>query len=210
MRVIPIFNAHSFFPVSKVASRPAHFFQPCRQHFLALLFLPGLLLGSRPLGAQSRPTLPGNASQINLSGDLNVKRLLQDRDGFLWLGTDLGLHRFDGYTTQLISTVPREGLRLADNEILSLYEDRQGCLWIGTGNGLHRLDRSRTAVQTYLVEAMCRATGRMPLPACWRTAGARVGAAREEALSLPPLPAKASAGYAIPCRSIPTGCFRPL
>jgi ligand-binding sensor domain-containing protein len=63
-----------------------------------------------------------------------------------------GLHRFDGYTTQLISTVAREGLRLADNDILSLYEDRQGCLWIGTGNGLHCLDRSRTSMQTYLVE----------------------------------------------------------
>lgn len=67
--------------------------------------------------------LPGNA----------VFALRQTIDGYLWIGTQDGLVRFDGNHFELFTreTVPQ----LKSNDIRTLYEDRKGVLWIGTSTG---------------------------------------------------------------------------
>jgi PAS domain S-box-containing protein len=63
--------------------------------------------------------------------------ILQTRDGYLWLGTQGGLARFDGVRFTVFDKGNTKELR--DNRILALYEDRAGNLWIGTrGGGLNR------------------------------------------------------------------------
>ena len=62
-----------------------------------------------------------------------VHALAQTRDGYLWLGTDEGVARFDGI--RFVSFGLREGLR--SGPVRALFQDRSGALWIGTaGNGL--------------------------------------------------------------------------
>ncbi|HTF04344.1 MAG TPA: two-component regulator propeller domain-containing protein, partial [Bacteroidia bacterium] len=61
---------------------------------------------------------------------------LQDRDGFIWVGTQDGLNRYDGYAFTVYRTVPNDTNSLCDNFILSLAEDNDGTIWIGTRNGL--------------------------------------------------------------------------
>lgn len=65
---------------------------------------------------------------------LSVEAALQDRRGYLWIGTQAGLNRFDGRTFQVLGM--RDGLR--HDRISALFEDREGDLWIGTADGLHR------------------------------------------------------------------------
>ncbi len=70
----------------------------------------------------------------------SVNAVLQDRDGFLWFGTQDGLDRYDGR-----GFIPhRHSARansLSNNYVWALHEDRQGALWIGTfGGGLDRYD----------------------------------------------------------------------
>ncbi len=62
--------------------------------------------------------------------------VFQTRDGYLWVGTEGGLARFDGvrFTTFRVAHTPG----LADNLIRCFYEDREGVLWIGTQGGLCR------------------------------------------------------------------------
>lgn len=60
--------------------------------------------------------LPGNV----------VYCAVQDRDGYIWLGTDKGLSRFDGQSFFNYRT--EDGL--PDPEVLNLYEDAAGRLWI--------------------------------------------------------------------------------
>jgi len=54
--------------------------------------------------------------------------LLQDRQGYLWIGTNVGLCRYDG--TEFITYTTADGL--VDNRVQALCEDNEGRLWIGT------------------------------------------------------------------------------
>lgn len=67
-----------------------------------------------------------------------VQAICQTRDGYLWLGTQEGLVRFDGVRFAVFdkSNTPE----LTQNSISALREDREGSLWIGQrGGGLTRL-----------------------------------------------------------------------
>ena len=70
-----------------------------------------------------------------------VMCILQDRSGFMWFGTELGLNRYDGNDFKVFLQVPGDPTSLSHGYILSLHEDRAGILWIGTFNGgLNRYD----------------------------------------------------------------------
>ncbi len=68
------------------------------------------------------------------NGSPNV--ITQTTDGYIWIGTNLGLVRFDGI--RFISWNPPAGRRLLDSRIFSLLGTHDGSLWIGTGYGLSR------------------------------------------------------------------------
>ncbi|HYN42669.1 MAG TPA: two-component regulator propeller domain-containing protein [Thermoanaerobaculia bacterium] len=69
----------------------------------------------------------------------SAEALVQTRDGYLWIGTQEGLARFDGARFVVFDRASTPELR--HNRILSLLEDRRGRLWIGTeGGGLTVLE----------------------------------------------------------------------
>lgn len=70
-----------------------------------------------------------------------VTAVVQDGQGFIWLGTDDGLNRYDGYRVKVFKHDLALPASLSDNQITTLYVDRGGTLWIGTdGGGLDRFD----------------------------------------------------------------------
>ena len=72
-----------------------------------------------------------------------VQALAQTRDGFLWLGTEVGLVRFDGNNFVLFDRGSKPALPGNDVECLLATDD--GALWIGTGDGLVKLKGGATA-----------------------------------------------------------------
>jgi signal transduction histidine kinase/ligand-binding sensor domain-containing protein len=62
-----------------------------------------------------------------------IKSITQTADGYLWLGTDEGLARFDGFEFKVFS---RPGSDLPANSIAALAASPDGTLWIGTSSGL--------------------------------------------------------------------------
>jgi signal transduction histidine kinase len=72
-----------------------------------------------------------------------IRAITQTKDGYLWLGTDEGLARFDGYEFVVFNKTKGD---LPDNSITALAAANDGALWIGTSNGLtqYREGRFRT------------------------------------------------------------------
>jgi signal transduction histidine kinase/ligand-binding sensor domain-containing protein len=72
-----------------------------------------------------------------------VQAISQDTDGFLWVGTQGGLARWDGYQFRNYLANADNPSSLPDSYIQTLHTDKQGRLWIGTNNGgLVRYDKS--------------------------------------------------------------------
>jgi serine phosphatase RsbU (regulator of sigma subunit)/ligand-binding sensor domain-containing protein len=63
-----------------------------------------------------------------------VNCIHQDKSGFIWLGTQDGLNRFDGYTCKVFKHDAGDPRSLSDNFILGIFEDSTGVLWIKTLN----------------------------------------------------------------------------
>ncbi|MDZ7607487.1 MAG: two-component regulator propeller domain-containing protein [Cyclobacteriaceae bacterium] len=72
----------------------------------------------------------------------NVHIIFQDSQGFMWIGTDDGLNRFDGYGYKIYRNVPGDSTSLVKNRIQCIFEDSRGTLWVSTiVQGLHHYDR---------------------------------------------------------------------
>ena len=106
---------------------------------LLVLFL--VLKGSLPLHAQPQQyEFERLDSRDGLSHN-TVLSILQDRQGYLWVGTVDGLNRYDGYGFVIFRHDPQDSTSLSDGNVIALLEDLEGQLWVGTEGGLSRLDR---------------------------------------------------------------------
>lgn len=74
------------------------------------------------------PTFLRVSTEQGLSQD-SVNALVVDSEGFLWVATDDGLNRFDGYQVKSISGSNNEFQNIP---IQSLFQDSKGYLWVGT------------------------------------------------------------------------------
>ncbi len=66
--------------------------------------------------------------------------MLKDVNGFLWIGTKIGLNRFDGSTFKTYYHDLKNKHTIAGNNILGLTEDSLHNIWIGSDRGLSRYD----------------------------------------------------------------------
>ncbi|MCP4221219.1 MAG: response regulator [bacterium] len=79
-----------------------------------------------------------NIKRISIEDGLSqstVYSILQDKTGFMWLGTQEGLNRYDGYDFKIYKNDPRDPFSLSSDFVQSLAEDENGNLWAGTWGG---------------------------------------------------------------------------
>ena len=66
-----------------------------------------------------------------------VTSIVKDQKGFIWIGTNNGLNRYDGYQFEVFKSDAADSSSLYSNEILALFVDHKGTLWIGTSKGVN-------------------------------------------------------------------------
>jgi ligand-binding sensor domain-containing protein len=104
--------------------------------------LAALLLGCGLPGHALEPTTPlANYSRQawgmeNGLPQNTVQALAQTKNGFIWLGTEAGLVRFDGNSFAVFDK--NSSPALPGNDVRCLLETKDGALWIGTSEGLAR------------------------------------------------------------------------
>lgn len=75
--------------------------------------------------------------------DNMVTGCVQDKNGYIWIGTRDGLNRFDGYTFKVFRNDPDDAASLGNNWITHLNCDRDGNLWVGTLSGLYQYNEAK-------------------------------------------------------------------
>jgi signal transduction histidine kinase/ligand-binding sensor domain-containing protein len=129
------------------------------------LALPLLLAAVAPAAAQpdvrsSLPSVRGSDApsvrfeSFGLTDGLaqgSVYRMIQDRHGFIWFGTQGGLHRFDGQEFEVYSPVAFDTTSIAEDWIWNLTEADDGAIWTaGQAGSVSRLDPATGRFDNYL------------------------------------------------------------
>lgn len=82
--------------------------------------------------------------KLNIDDGLSsntVNVIIQDKKGFLWVGTEEGLNRYDGFSFKIIKHKPGDKASLSHNLIWDMCIDKDGFIWIATdGGGLNKFD----------------------------------------------------------------------
>ena len=104
-------------------------------HIIAIPALLLIFLFNRSIFAQeSRINFSHLLSQNGLSQN-TIHCILQDKKGFIWIATEDGLDRYDGYNFKVYKNNSLDSTSISDNFIWTLFQDKDGFLWAGTNSG---------------------------------------------------------------------------
>jgi signal transduction histidine kinase/ligand-binding sensor domain-containing protein len=81
-----------------------------------------------------------------------ISAILQDKRGFIWVGTSNGLNRYDGYNFVVYKNNPSDSASLPDNVVKTIFEDHDKQLFIGTETSLCLYDRGKNRFLNYMSE----------------------------------------------------------
>ncbi|NQV74006.1 hypothetical protein HQ496_12860, partial [bacterium] len=97
--------------------------------------------------------LPIRFENITLEDGLSqstVYSIAQDRKGFMWFGTQIGLNRYDGHKIEQFMPDPFDSTSVHDDWIWSITEDKDGMLWLTYEDGtVSRFDPSTGKARNY-------------------------------------------------------------
>jgi ligand-binding sensor domain-containing protein/serine phosphatase RsbU (regulator of sigma subunit) len=99
-------------------------------------------------------TAQDNLRVVNYSlehglSQISVNSIIQDSQGFIWIGTQDGLNKFDGYGFKIYRHQPSDFHSLSNSNIESVIEGSDGNIWVGTLDGLNMLDRNTGSFTVY-------------------------------------------------------------
>lgn len=79
----------------------------------------------------------------------NVTVIFEDELGFIWIGTEDGLNRYDGYSFEVFRPNPKDTTTITSNRISDIVDDLKGNVWIATNDGLSKYLRASNQFVQY-------------------------------------------------------------
>ena len=93
--------------------------------------------------------------RLYTSNDLSsslIRCIIQDKYGFIWVGTNYGLNRFDGYSFSTYLCNPADTTTIQDNGIVQLYPYSKEFLFVATNRGLYKYSYLTNSFQHIVLE----------------------------------------------------------
>lgn len=93
--------------------------------------------------------------RLYTSNDLSsslIRCIIQDKYGFIWVGTNYGLNRFDGYKFSTYLCNPADTTTIQDNDIVKLYPYSKEFLFVATSRGLYKYSYLTNSFQHIVLE----------------------------------------------------------
>jgi ligand-binding sensor domain-containing protein/serine phosphatase RsbU (regulator of sigma subunit) len=115
-------------------------------YFVLLVFA----LVVQPLASQIKISKVKLFSVTEGLSQSKVNTIYQDSRGLLWIGTEDGLNRYDGYEFYTYANQPYDTNTISNNYINAICEDSNGLLWIATNKGLNSLNLKTGQFTIYL------------------------------------------------------------
>jgi len=85
-------------------------------------------------------------------GHSNISVLFEDHQGVIWVGTELGLLRFDGLQTTTYLPQKDDPNSISNEYIYDMFENSKHVLWVATRKGLNSIDPSRKIITRYFLD----------------------------------------------------------
>ena len=120
-------------------------------HIVPLLLIFSFLLISNLSFPQNDEIIFKHLTVEDGLSNSSVIAILQDSRGFIWVGTENGLNRWNGYEIKIFSYDFKDTSTLSNAEIWTLFEDSRGVMWVGTYNGLNRFNRETENFTRYVI-----------------------------------------------------------
>jgi signal transduction histidine kinase len=126
------------------------------------------------LTQQQRNEQTGNEYRlVNWSSDNGlfygrVNCFIRDKNGFLWVGTEMALNRFDGSSFKNYLNLQNKNQSTVGHYIISLVEDSLHNIWVGTDKGLSRYDINTDSFANFLPVAGSASSSKSIVP-FWST-----------------------------------------
>ena len=113
-----------------------------------LIFLSGCFYPSQAVAEKTRILTPDNG----LSNS-HIIQIYQDSKGYIWIATENGLNKFNGYSFIVYSERENDSTALKGNYVYSVLEDSRGIFWVGTMRGLFQYDRNTDSFHPFRIES---------------------------------------------------------
>ena len=96
-----------------------------------------------------------NSGRLYTSNDMSsslIRCIIQDKYGFIWVGTNYGLNRFDGYKFSTYLCNPADTTTIQDNGIVKVYPYSKEFLFVATNRGLYKYSYLANSFQHIVLE----------------------------------------------------------
>jgi len=103
-------------------------------HLILLIFLSAFAFGQQKTIKFDTYSLEDGLSQSSVTG------IVQDRYGYIWISTQDGINRYDGYNFKTFKNQPDDLNTIPNNYIHFLIKDDIGDLWFGTNRGIGKMN----------------------------------------------------------------------